>query len=317
MYVEFTLAGEHGTLPGLPPPRLRVLWRGARQGDDRQPEGRACWTIRLGCERPLQSALPGLRRPLRLHARGLPGAQGQRKRARGKRGGLRQEELPGRPGHPLLWRHQSRPPANWLDTVANVRIHGETHTKPLDLFAQEKPLLRPLPALPYDCAVVRPTSRQRLLPRRSSTPIATPCPTSTPPSNSPSRSIPINCCSYHQEKLIATHLRSYDRRQDIHNPDHIQELLAQRQQARDQTCFAGLPEPETAGRTLRPQAAGKAPQRPAPHPEDRRLERNLRPRQSAPRPAGRPDLRSLRLRIHRQPPGTTRAPRRSRPRPCT
>ena len=42
---------------------------------------------------------------------------------------------------------------------------------------------------------------------------------------------------YHHEKLIATHLRSYDRRQDIRNPDHIQELLAQRHRAREQTCL--------------------------------------------------------------------------------
>ncbi len=39
--------------------------------------------------------------------------------------------------------------------MANVRLHCETHCKPLDLFAQEKPLLRPLPAMPYDCAVIR------------------------------------------------------------------------------------------------------------------------------------------------------------------
>ena len=40
---------------------------------------------------------------------------------------------------------------------------------------------------------------------------------------------------YHHEKLIATHLRSYDRRQDIRNPDHLQELLAHRRRAREQT----------------------------------------------------------------------------------
>jgi transposase len=45
----------------------------------------------------------------------------------------------------------------WLDTVANVRIHGETHCKPLERFAQEKGLLRSLPALPYDGAVIRST----------------------------------------------------------------------------------------------------------------------------------------------------------------
>jgi hypothetical protein len=42
---------------------------------------------------------------------------------------------------------------------------------------------------------------------------------------------------YHHEKLIATHLRSYDRRQDIRNPDHIQQLLIHRHHAREQTCL--------------------------------------------------------------------------------
>ena len=34
---------------------------------------------------------------------------------------------------------------NWLDSVANVRVHGETHKRPLDLFALERDQLRPLP----------------------------------------------------------------------------------------------------------------------------------------------------------------------------
>src|SRR5262249_59477524 len=33
----------------------------------------------------------------------------------------------------------------WLDAIANVRIHGETHQPPIDLFAQEQPHLQPLP----------------------------------------------------------------------------------------------------------------------------------------------------------------------------
>ncbi|MCA1837352.1 MAG: IS21 family transposase, partial [Actinobacteria bacterium] len=42
----------------------------------------------------------------------------------------------------------SFPPVNpaviqWRDTVANVRIHGETHEKPVALFEKEKPLLKP------------------------------------------------------------------------------------------------------------------------------------------------------------------------------
>jgi hypothetical protein len=40
----------------------------------------------------------------------------------------------------------------WLDNIANVRIHGEAHQRPLDLFAQERPRLQPLPQNPYDVA---------------------------------------------------------------------------------------------------------------------------------------------------------------------
>ena len=32
----------------------------------------------------------------------------------------------------------------WLDTVANVRLHGETHRQPNDLFAEERARLLPL-----------------------------------------------------------------------------------------------------------------------------------------------------------------------------
>jgi hypothetical protein len=38
----------------------------------------------------------------------------------------------------------------WLDTVANVRVHGQTHQTPQALFAQEK--LQPLHPLPYEAA---------------------------------------------------------------------------------------------------------------------------------------------------------------------
>jgi len=40
----------------------------------------------------------------------------------------------------------------WLDTIANLRIHGETQQRPIDLFAQEREHLRPLSPHPYDIA---------------------------------------------------------------------------------------------------------------------------------------------------------------------
>ncbi len=49
----------------------------------------------------------------------------------------------------------------WGDTIANVRIHGETNQKPLALFEKEKPLLKALPVMPYDCAVIEPADVSR------------------------------------------------------------------------------------------------------------------------------------------------------------
>jgi transposase len=124
----------------------------------------------------------------------------------------------------------------WRDTVANVRVHGETHCKPIERFAQEKPLLRPLPPLPYDCALVRPSTangccRVVLDTNRYTVPYLYASQKLT------LKIYPDQLLLYHQEKLIATHLRSYDRRQDIRNPDHIQELLVHRHRAREQTCL--------------------------------------------------------------------------------
>ncbi len=41
-------------------------------------------------------------------------------------------------------------------------------------------------------------------------------------------------CIYHHDKLIARHARCYERHQDIEDPDHPKELLAQRRNAREQ-----------------------------------------------------------------------------------
>ncbi|MCI0733509.1 MAG: hypothetical protein L0Y38_06770, partial [Methylococcaceae bacterium] len=48
------------------------------------------------------------------------------------------------------------------------------------------------------------------------------------------KAYPDHLVIYHQNKLIARHVRSYDRHQDFENPDHPRELLAQRRKAREQ-----------------------------------------------------------------------------------
>src|SRR5208283_4233200 len=44
----------------------------------------------------------------------------------------------------------------WLDSVANVRLHGSTKRQPVELFAAERPCLKPLPSQPYDLGVILP-----------------------------------------------------------------------------------------------------------------------------------------------------------------
>lgn len=124
----------------------------------------------------------------------------------------------------------------WLRTVANVRIHGETKRKPIDLFGEEKTRLKILPALSYDCAVLQPvgaTNRCRIVFETNRYSI----PHLYAGQKLTLKIYPERLSIYHHETLIATHARSYERRKDIHNPDHTKELLAQRLQARQQTLL--------------------------------------------------------------------------------
>jgi transposase len=126
--------------------------------------------------------------------------------------------------------------ANWRDTVANIRIHGETRQKPSELFLQEKPLLQPLPVAPYDGAVIQPAIANRCCrvvfqTNRYSVPHSYASQRLT------LKIYPDKLFLFHNETMIATHLRCYDRRQKISNPDHTKELLAQRKQARNQTLL--------------------------------------------------------------------------------
>jgi len=50
--------------------------------------------------------------------------------------------------------HLNQVTANWLASTADLRIHRETKRRPIDLYQEEKPSLLPLPAHPYDTALV-------------------------------------------------------------------------------------------------------------------------------------------------------------------
>ena len=107
----------------------------------------------------------------------------------------------------------------WLAEIANVRIHGETHRRPVDLFAEERAHLKPANANPYDLARIlslRASSQFRIVldtnrysvPARFAGQLLT------------VKAYPDRLCLYHQNELIARHVRSFDRRQDIEDSDH-------------------------------------------------------------------------------------------------
>src|SRR5215813_10511550 len=124
----------------------------------------------------------------------------------------------------------------WLDTVANERVHGETKTKPATLWPKERPSLRPLPLHPFDIATVSQVRASRqfritLDTNRYSVPAHYAGQALT------LKTYPDRLCLYHGATLIARHTRRYDRFQDIEDPDHPKPLLEHRKKARDHQLF--------------------------------------------------------------------------------
>jgi transposase len=121
----------------------------------------------------------------------------------------------------------------WLDTLANVRMHGATRNKPVERFKVEKPAMHPLPEMPYDVSVSRPTratNRFRVILDTNRYSV----PAEYTGQRLRLKAYPERICIYHNEKLIAQHPRNYDRNRDFEHPDHPRALLAQRHAAREQ-----------------------------------------------------------------------------------
>lgn len=117
----------------------------------------------------------------------------------------------------------------WLDR-ANQRIHGTTHRRPVDMWAEERPRLIPLPSVPYDTDVVLSVPLQRWGHRvRFDTNDYT---------------VPATCARngkwvtlraddrqarfYQGDTLVATHDRCWARHRQIVDPVHAQSLRPQR-----------------------------------------------------------------------------------------
>jgi transposase len=121
----------------------------------------------------------------------------------------------------------------WLDTIANVRIHGETHQRPVDLFQEERPHLKQLNPHPYDVArtlTTNASSQFRIT--LDTNKYSVPC--SYAHRRLTVKAYPDRICIYFDTQLIARHQRRYGRHEDIEDPEHAKALIAQRGRAREQ-----------------------------------------------------------------------------------
>src|SRR2546425_956226 len=124
----------------------------------------------------------------------------------------------------------------WLDTVANVRLHSETREQPVQAWHKERPALRPLPLHPFDIATVSQVRASRqfritLETNRYSVPAHYAGQALT------LKTSPDRLCVYLGDQLIARHVRRYERFQDVEDPDHPKPLLEHRKKARDPKVF--------------------------------------------------------------------------------
>jgi hypothetical protein len=116
----------------------------------------------------------------------------------------------------------------WRDQVANLRQHETTHERPIDRFQHERPLLRPLPAIPFDSdevvpAVVSPHARIAFDGNRYSAPPQFVRRPITVRANRDEVRL------LHEGQVVAQHLRSYERGQLLVLPEHRLAALSLRQ----------------------------------------------------------------------------------------
>jgi Integrase core domain len=127
----------------------------------------------------------------------------------------------------------------WLDDTANVRLHGETQRRPVDVFEEEKSHLKPLNPNAFDIArtlnslassqfrVLVDTNHYSVPPEYANRKLTT-------------KVYPDRICVYFDTVMIARHVRRYDHHADFEDPDHPKVLLAQRHHAREQRLLTNF-----------------------------------------------------------------------------
>jgi transposase len=108
----------------------------------------------------------------------------------------------------------------WRDTIANVRLHGTLHERPIDRFQAEKSALLPLPTevvIPYDVCFARVTSQGFIQVGSNQY--------SVPPLLA-RQQVSVHLYSsriivYHEHQEVARHLRCWGKHRFIQDPAHL------------------------------------------------------------------------------------------------
>ena len=117
--------------------------------------------------------------------------------------------------------------------VADVRVHGATRLRPVDMFEEERAQLKRLSPVGFDLARVRTVSVNKQFR------VALDSNTYSVPSRHVGQRLTLKAwadrvCLYAQGELVARHVRSMQRNKDFELPEHAQQLVAQRKSAREQ-----------------------------------------------------------------------------------
>ena len=124
--------------------------------------------------------------------------------------------------------------SDWLDNVANVRVHGTTGKRPIDVFEKdERAALRPLPAGPHECRVVHTAvadSRFRVTVDGNRYSV---------PSTAATRKVQV---ARYADRIVirslegeplADHVRCFGRHQEVTDPEHGRALVLKMRHSND------------------------------------------------------------------------------------
>ena len=135
--------------------------------------------------------------------------------------------LAGREDELQSWDDYRHLAIHWRDSVANVRMHDRLGEKPIDRFTLEKQSLRPLPSIGYQ------SDEMLLTEVRSTAQVEFDCNRYTVPPRLARKTVKLLARSdtiriLHQGEQVASHPRSYSKRETIADPQHQLEALQMR-----------------------------------------------------------------------------------------